>query len=66
MLDSRELLEHAERCSSLAELTRMPEVASRLRVLAQRYREQARAQSRDIKEAPSIAPGDDETSIVPE
>jgi hypothetical protein len=42
MLDSQDLLEHADRCRSLANLTRMPEVADRLRKLAQRYADQAR------------------------
>jgi hypothetical protein len=45
MLDTKDLLEHAERCRTLADLSRLPQVSQRLRVLAQRYTEQAR----DIK-----------------
>jgi hypothetical protein len=45
MLDTKDLLEHAERCRTLADLSRMPQVSQRLRVLAQRYTDQAR----DIK-----------------
>ena len=45
MLNTKDLLEYAERCRTLADLSRLPQVSQRLRVLAQRYAEQAR----DIK-----------------
>jgi hypothetical protein len=45
MLNIKDLLEYAERCRTLADLSRLPQVSQRLRVLAQRYAEQAR----DIK-----------------
>ena len=45
MLNIKDLLENAERCRTLADLSRLPQVSQRLRVLAQRYAEQAR----DIK-----------------
>jgi len=41
MLDTKDLLEHAERCRTLADLSQMSQVSQRLRVLAQRYTEQA-------------------------
>jgi hypothetical protein len=41
MLDTKDLLKHAERCCALADLSRMPPVSRRLRALAQRYIEQA-------------------------
>lgn len=37
MLDAKDLLEHAEQCRALADLSRMPSVSRRLRALAQRY-----------------------------
>src|SRR5450759_1408241 len=41
MLDTKDLLEYAERCRTLADLSRVPQVSQRLRVLAQSYTEQA-------------------------
>ena len=41
MLDTKDLLEHAERCRTLADLSQMSQVSQRLRVLAQRNTEQA-------------------------
>ena len=41
MLDTKDLLEQAERCRALADLSQMPPVSQRLRMLAQSYTERA-------------------------
>ena len=41
MLDTTDLLEYAERCRALADVSRMPPVSRRLRALARRYIEQS-------------------------
>ena len=41
MLDTKDLLEQADRCRALADLSQMPTVSQRLRVLAQSYTERA-------------------------
>ena len=64
MLNTKDLLEYAERCRTLADLSRMPQVSQRLRVLAQRYTEQAR----DIKHQRAAAAllDDEKTTLAPE
>jgi hypothetical protein len=62
MLDTNDLLERAERCRALADLSRMPPVSRRLRALARRYIEQAQDIERqsirpqiELIDAPGIA-----------
>src|SRR5450830_1361989 len=64
MLNTKDLLEYAERCRTLADLSRMPQVSQRLRVLAQRYTEQAR----DIKRQRAAAAllNNEKTTPAPE
>jgi hypothetical protein len=64
MLNTKDLLEYAERCETLADLSRLPQVSRRLRVLAQRYTEQAR----DIKRqgAAEALLDNEKTTLAPE
>ena len=55
MLDTKNLLKHAERCYALADLSRMPPVSRRLRALAQCYTEQAQEIERKRTTPPRIA-----------
>lgn len=66
MLDAQDLLEHADRCKTLANMTRMPEVAQRLRKLAQSYTDQARgAKQRPAADAEALLVAE-QTSLAPE
>ena len=64
MLDTKDLLEHAERCRTLADLSQMSQVSQRLRVLAQRYTEQA--QDIEHQRAAEALLGNEKTTPAPE
>ena len=64
MLDTKDLLEHAERCRKLADLSQMSQVSQRLRVLAQRYTEQA--QDIEHQRAAEALLGNEKTTPVRE